>query len=579
MNTTDALILKFQQSPGGSLLSELFSQRIDEILFDLLLYVGWVPIAMVIVYGLLEVWKDWRQTIWVGKQEYVLLAINVPKDSEQSPKAVENIFTVCSGATKIPNFKDKWIEGQERRIFSFELVAIDGYIQYYIWVCVRYRDMIESAIYAQYPDAEIFESEDYTKNVPDEVPHDDWEMSGDEYRLIKPEYLPLRTWPEFEHSLSQELKDPLAVLLESLSKLRVGEQSWIQIIVIPTLDKWKEAGEQFIKETYGIKEEPKKSTIESLASGVMSVPKAILDEVTGMESAGSEDKPGMDTELFKMFKVTEAEKELAKAVYRKISRSGFKCKIRYVYIARKEVYNRKFRNDAMKGYFRQFAHLDMNALFTHPKVGAKSDYFWHHWVYHKKLNNIFKCYKSRAHIRGATSFVLNVEELATLWHFPSIEIKAPLIQKTVSRRAEPPPQLSFAGEEEEFAVSPGSVQQAKQKDLVEDAPSASNLSFEIEGVDDVVEEEPEAGTIASPFINTEQEEPDLPGVDSPTAKSVVEPLKPATPTKPEEPAGQQNVDIPDALKVLIAPGVEPEDVGIETEVEDKKDDAPTNLFS
>ena len=43
--------------------------------------------------------------------------------------------------------------------------------------------------------------------------------------------------------------------------------------------------------------------------------------------------------------------------------------------------------------------------------------------------------------------------------------------------------------------------------------------------------------------------------------------------------GHKHVDIPDVIKVLIAPGVEPEDVGIKTEVDDEKDDAPANLFS
>ena len=43
--------------------------------------------------------------------------------------------------------------------------------------------------------------------------------------------------------------------------------------------------------------------------------------------------------------------------------------------------------------------------------------------------------------RGWTRLILNTEELASIWHFPVREVKAPLVQKTVSKRAEPPTAL------------------------------------------------------------------------------------------------------------------------------------------
>lgn len=49
-----------------------------------------------------------------------------------------------------------------------------------------------------------------------------------------------------------------------------------------------------------------------------------------------------------------------------------------------------------------------------------------------------KAYQSRSWGMGATPYFLNAEELATLWHFPTINIKAPLVKKAEARRAEPP---------------------------------------------------------------------------------------------------------------------------------------------
>ncbi|MFH1142316.1 MAG: hypothetical protein V1695_01230, partial [Candidatus Uhrbacteria bacterium] len=366
--------------------------------------------------------------------------------------------------------------------------------------------------------AEIHEVEDYTKNVPDKFPDDEYDMTGDEYYLSKPSYLPIRTWPMFEHGLSQELKDPLGYLLEMMSKLKVGEQIWIQIIVIPTLDKWKEAGDKFIKETFGLKDEPKTSTVEKVARGIFAVPKAVLTEIVGEEILGAGSENGKDKgvdEMFKMFKVTEQEREVVKSVSAKIGKSGFLCKIRFIYLAPHAVYNRKNRNDAIKGYFRQFAHLDGNAIFSYPKTAARSDYFWHHWFYYGKKNDMIKAYKDRAHTKGCPAYILNIEELATIWHFPTPLIKAPLIQKTVSKRAEPPSQLSFASEGEEHALTPAIADRKKELvDLEEGTVQTdSGLSFEIEGVDQSLNEpEAEVGTIEKPFIDTQ----DLPQVSAPT---------------------------------------------------------------
>ena len=69
--------------------------------------------------------------------------------------------------------------------FSFELVSIDGYIQYLIRTPKRYRDLIESAIYAQYPDAEISEAVDYTENIPHQYPDDEYGAWGTELNLVK----------------------------------------------------------------------------------------------------------------------------------------------------------------------------------------------------------------------------------------------------------------------------------------------------------------------------------------------------------------------------------------------------------
>ncbi len=53
----------------------------------------------------------------------------------------------------------------------------------------------------------------------------------------------------------------------------------------------------------------------------------------------------------------------------------------------------------------------------------------------KIVNN----YRKRSLGNGTSKkFIFNIEELATLWHFPMSQVKAPLIKKAEVKKVEPP---------------------------------------------------------------------------------------------------------------------------------------------
>ena len=82
--------------------------------------------------GALQLYLDGRQGKFAGNQKYITLAIDVPRNSEQTIKAVENIFAIVKGTKSIITFKEKWVYGKYLLSTSFEIVSINGYIQFYL---------------------------------------------------------------------------------------------------------------------------------------------------------------------------------------------------------------------------------------------------------------------------------------------------------------------------------------------------------------------------------------------------------------------------------------------------------------
>lgn len=425
--------------------SAFLQQPIDQILFTILLWTGWIPIVVVLGYGFSQVWLSHRQGLYAAKCKYVMLAIDVPSVTEQSPKAVENLFAGIYGAKSSIIWKDKWVKGKLHPVFSLEIASTEGYIQFYLRCEERFRDLIEAAIYAHYPDAEIAEVEDYTKILPDEFPDEEYDMWGVEYILKKPSYLPIRTHADFEDRVAGELKDPLAQVLEQMAKMGPGEHMWTQILLQASGNDWKDPGYKFINKAYGIEEKKKAGMIEQLTKGALDVPSGVLEQLSGFDLSNFlfPGSPSGEDDPWKAFKISPAMKEQVDGVLNKVGKVGFGVKMRAMYVARNEVSALWKRASIVKGIYHQYLHLNMNGFGLYGPAIPKDDYFWQRMVRAKAQATLAKAFKGRSFGIGATEFYLNVEEIASLWHFPPITIKAPLIKKIEAKRAEPPVGLPF----------------------------------------------------------------------------------------------------------------------------------------
>lgn len=411
-----------------------------------LIFVGTVAIISVLIWGFATVWLDTKQGQYWSNIKWSLLAISVPQDSVNTPKGMENFFNSIAGSKSSITWKEKWLWGKFQAYFSLEIVSMEGRIQFYVRTPIKYRDNIESALYAQYPEAQITEVEDFGPAMVGEYPNEEWDCFGSEMVFRKPNYMPIKTYEMFEHVGEKDFrfKDPMLTMIENLGKMGPGEQYYFQILIMqPDEQDWVKEGRAYIEGLYGKTTSGKKAGLLGRFFGGWA--NTFLSEATGNEGdfitvEETVEKP----DAFQMFKLTPEERDAGDAVKEKISRIGWYSKIRFCYIARKEVFRKGTIASMTKGMMHPYAHPSWNKIGIHGPSTTKDDYFWQAWQMPRKQRELVDRFKWRKFSGGSTPYIMNSAELATLFHFPAADARTPVLTALGARRSEAPTDLTYA---------------------------------------------------------------------------------------------------------------------------------------
>ena len=413
-------------------------------------YWGWLIVIWVFLVDLAYPEYMWFiQNRWYARNiTTTLLAIDVPKMNEQSVQAMENFFDHLQGAHGTITLWDKYIKGEFQLSFSCEIVSIEGNVQFIVRTPTHWRNLVEAAIYAQFTDAEITEVADYTGAVPRWYPNDTHDIWGCEFTLSnKNVYLPIKTYTKFEHRFTEVFADPMAAMLENMSQIGPGEQMWLQILIKPLPVDWgREGGEKVINKILKIPPATAKKgimgSVVELGSGLASEFSAQLAGISAGEGVGDkkEDQP------FRMMNLTPGQKEQLELIERKIAKLAFDTKVRYIYVAEKDKMNKSLGVNGMVGVIKQWSDMNANGLKPDLKpTGTNApQYLLINYRRNSRRNWLLGGYISRDTVRGDLAKPMCSEELASLWHFPSMFVKAPLLRKTEFRKAAAPVDLPFS---------------------------------------------------------------------------------------------------------------------------------------
>ncbi len=411
----------------------------------------WLPLPFIFWRPFCFLWLWWRTDLWLKKQKFILLEIRIPKEVLKPIRAMETVMSALwQPIYDPPDWWEKWIEGKIQLSYSFEIVSIDGEPHFFIRIPEPLRDSIEAIIYSQYPQAEISVADDYTKKVPQDIPNKDWDLWGCDYRLLKEDPYPIKTYKEFEterEAIEEKRVDPIASLLEAFNKIKKGEQIWIQMVATPVTNKevpWIKEGEE-IKDKLAKREKKKVKRRPMILE-------AIDVLITGEPPSGP--KKEEESVIPPEMKLTPGERETVAAIEKKISKSGFHTNIRFIYLGKKDAFF-KPNLRLVFGFFASFKTEDLNALVPWGKTICKIHKSWFlplnlllpRRLYLRK-RKIFRRYCLRVHplfpkkAKFPARFVLNTEELASIYHFPGrASAPAPFVPRIESKKGEAPPTL------------------------------------------------------------------------------------------------------------------------------------------
>ena len=416
----------------------------------LFIHGGWIVFLIIFVWCAILLRKDYKQHQFNHHKQFIVLRVSVPRMHEQSPRAVENMFAFCAGAHSGNSWTEEWIIGRTQDTLSFEIVSIEGNVQFIIRTTKAMRDLVEVAIFSQYPDADIVQIEDYVKLVPHKFPDEEWNLWGTQFKLTKPDFYPLRTYPMFEDKVSGEFKDPISAMLEALSHLGPGEHAWFQIILLPIgQGHFQHESEDLVKKLTGQEVHHHRhwalDVVEFPINLVLTIVKELLGGLFGHGEPAkhtSSDKK----EKSNMMHMTSGEKDIVTAIENKASKTVFGVSMRFIYVAKKTVMSTSRIANSFMGSLRQINTNNMQTLKPEfAKIGTNGALWWFKQARNDaRRTKLIHAYSDRSMHHGVKEFHLCSEELATLWHFPhSEQVKPPQLQKTQNKKAEPPGYIPF----------------------------------------------------------------------------------------------------------------------------------------
>lgn len=386
----------------------------------------WMPIVLFALF--FQLYVRYIRTKWIINQGWFLLELRLPKEVRRSPAAMELVLHGLFEPV-VGTYLDVFFGGQVRYWFSLEMVSLGGEVHFYIWGQKAWKNIVETRIYSQYPDAEVVEVEDYALKA-----HYDpktMKMFGAQMSLVKADAYPIKTYIDYGLDKvgdeEEEKIDPLTPVTEFLGSLRPGEQCWIQILIQSHRKEGLEDIHFFRTPAW--------------QEGAKKVIQDIIEKEAFVKS--EEGKPPS------MLNLTKTQQDTINAIQRSLDKHAYDTMIRVMYFAKKEDYD-SIKGMGLIGSIRQFGSNNLNGIRPKWFTSTGIAYPWQDFRGIRKAahqTELMNAYKRRSFFNipyknwNGKAFVMTTEELATIFHPPGTVATTPSLTRVSSKKGEAPSNL------------------------------------------------------------------------------------------------------------------------------------------
>jgi len=317
----------------------------------------------------------------------------------------ETIFSSLGGLRAQRGLR-AWLFGRNDH-FSFEIVANQGKIAFYIVAPKASGRYLEQQVHAHYPAALIEEVEDYN------IFNTKTSIVAGTLKTNRSFIFPIKTYKKQE-------TDPMNSIINVMSKLDAREGLAIQYIVRSAKAQWHTRAAKIVREI-------NKGRSLNDALKVNKINKALM--ILG-NIAKSAKPPNSQDKMEEQRALSAMEQEAVKEIEEKNSKAGLDVNLRIV-VSAKNAGQANVYLDNIANAFRQYNYYEYGNSFK-PKINKRNQRALIDSFIYRRFSN-------------KDSFLLNSEELASLFHLPLAHTETPNILWLTAKHASAPTNISDEG--------------------------------------------------------------------------------------------------------------------------------------
>ncbi len=401
----------------------------------------WMPVTLWFICW--NAWIWYIQALFLSGRNPILLEMKVPREIMKSPRAMEIALTGLSISSGETTFVHRAWKGQLRTHFSFEFASFGGEIHFYVWCWKNYRTTIETQLYAQYPEIELVEVEDYASKFQyDPSVHSvfctDWrrETYLENVKGRNIDAYPIKTYIDWE--LDRDPKEeyriePLAQIIEYLGSIKPSEQVWAQIVI-------RKAGNYdgtlFPGDMDHDWQDAVKVEINRVRYNATSRP---------YDPEGGHGDHEVPDDRAQFPHPSDSQKEQLQAMDRNFGKFPFEVGMRGAYISNGGLHGPTY--SGLRYFWRPFNNAQYRSQLKPKRWTNNFDYPWQDidGVRDQIVTRRFlDAYRRRSFFTSpwkTPTFVMTNEELASIWHPPSSTIQTPGLERIPATKASAPSNL------------------------------------------------------------------------------------------------------------------------------------------